>query len=66
MNNTDEQASEPLPPRRCATCGKQVSGEVKTYPFCSDRCKTIDLARWAREEYRITRPIEEKDLEDED
>jgi len=22
-------------------------------PFCSKRCKTIDLARWLNEEYRI-------------
>ena len=24
------------------------------YPFCSRRCKTIDLGRWLGEEYRLT------------
>jgi endogenous inhibitor of DNA gyrase (YacG/DUF329 family) len=55
-----------LPPRKCPTCGKPVAGDAETYPFCGERCRTIDLAKWAREEYRITRPIEEKDMEDED
>ncbi|MCX7793241.1 MAG: DNA gyrase inhibitor YacG [Thermodesulfovibrionales bacterium] len=27
-------------------------------PFCSERCKLIDLGRWASEEYRISVPVE--------
>ena len=35
-----------------------------SFPFCSARCKTIDLGKWLSEEYRI--PVEESpDLEDE-
>ncbi|MFO7563098.1 MAG: DNA gyrase inhibitor YacG [Enhygromyxa sp.] len=26
-------------------------------PFCSPRCKLIDLGRWLDEEYRISRPL---------
>jgi endogenous inhibitor of DNA gyrase (YacG/DUF329 family) len=34
-------------------------------PFCSERCKTLDLARWADESYRVASEKEEDD-EDED
>ena len=39
----------------CPTCGKHVDwtpGE-KWRPFCSERCKVIDLGAWANESYRI-------------
>lgn len=26
-------------------------------PFCSARCKTIDLGRWLGEDYRISEPL---------
>jgi uncharacterized protein len=26
-------------------------------PFCSDRCRVIDLGKWASGEYRISSPI---------
>jgi len=28
----------------------------RAYPFCSDRCRLVDLAKWLGEEYRITGP----------
>lgn len=28
-------------------------GENRAFPFCSDRCQTIDLGRWLDERYRI-------------
>jgi endogenous inhibitor of DNA gyrase (YacG/DUF329 family) len=28
-------------------------------PFCSERCKLIDLGNWASEKYVISTPIEE-------
>ena len=39
----------------CPTCGKPVEWvpEAKWRPFCSQRCKTIDLGAWASERYRI-------------
>ncbi len=33
--------------------------EWPTFPFCSTRCKTIDLGRWLGERYRL--PAEEVD-----
>ncbi|MFN6960789.1 MAG: DNA gyrase inhibitor YacG [Rhodocyclaceae bacterium] len=45
------------PPRivDCPQCGKPVEwGPQSPYrPFCSERCKKIDLGAWANDEYRI-------------
>ena len=43
----------------CPTCGAPVEwGAVSPFrPFCSDRCKLIDLGAWASEAYRV--PVEE-------
>jgi uncharacterized protein len=42
----------PLRPRRpCPECGKPSARE--TYPFCSPRCKAIDLNRWLSGAYAI-------------
>ena len=40
---------------KCPTCGKQVEWNEKSVwrPFCSERCKLIDLGEWAEENHRI-------------
>ena len=39
---------------RCPQCRKQVTWDDNLYrPFCSERCKLIDLGQWADEGYRI-------------
>ena len=39
----------------CPRCGALApySPENRFRPFCSERCKTIDLGAWANEEYRV-------------
>jgi endogenous inhibitor of DNA gyrase (YacG/DUF329 family) len=32
-------------------------------PFCSERCKKIDLGAWLSADYRISRPMDLEDLE---
>jgi len=45
----------------CPTCGKPVEWAANVWrPFCSERCKLIDLGAWATERYRVP-VIEEKD-----
>lgn len=40
--------------RECPQCAQEVRWpETSTYPFCSERCRLIDLGAWANEEYRI-------------
>jgi endogenous inhibitor of DNA gyrase (YacG/DUF329 family) len=43
---------------KCPQCGEQVpwTPESKWRPFCSERCKLIDLGAWASERYRIETP----------
>jgi len=45
---------------KCPTCGKEIkfSPQNPFRPFCSERCKLIDLGKWAGEDYRI--PTSEK------
>jgi endogenous inhibitor of DNA gyrase (YacG/DUF329 family) len=42
----------PIPePRLCPICGKPAA--PRHWPFCSARCKQIDLGRWLKGNYRI-------------
>ncbi len=42
-----------LPP--CPICDRPVAprSQNRAYPFCSDRCRLIDLSKWLGGEYRI-------------
>lgn len=53
---------------RCPVCKRYTSWKDNPWrPFCSERCKMIDLGRWAMEEYRIEgKKIKESDREGED
>jgi uncharacterized protein len=42
---------------RCPTCRTVVTGQGENFPFCSDRCRVIDLGKWASGGYRISSPI---------
>ena len=45
-------SEEPKPkPNPCPICGKPATQRHK--PFCSQRCATIDLARWITGSYRV-------------
>ncbi|NWG39069.1 MAG: DNA gyrase inhibitor YacG [Hydrogenophilaceae bacterium] len=46
---------DPVPRVHCPSCGKKMpwSTENKYRPFCSERCKLIDLGQWATERYRV-------------
>lgn len=45
---------------RCPICEKAMTGPSAAsfphLPFCSDRCRLIDLGRWLGESYRIPDP----------
>lgn len=39
---------------KCPTCHKETAWENNPHrPFCSDRCRLIDLGGWAQGRYRI-------------
>ncbi|WP_425916016.1 DNA gyrase inhibitor YacG [Acinetobacter sp. TSRC1-2] len=38
----------------CPRCGKPSTWEGNAFrPFCSERCKMIDLGAWANDEYKL-------------
>lgn len=43
----------------CPTCKNDViwSTDNEFRPFCSERCKLIDLGEWADENHKISQPI---------
>jgi endogenous inhibitor of DNA gyrase (YacG/DUF329 family) len=45
---------------RCPICKKPAAprGENPSFPFCSRRCKAVDLGQWLNEEYRV--PVEDE------
>jgi uncharacterized protein len=38
---------------RCPICKKEVKTEGADFPFCSERCRTIDLGKWASGAYVV-------------
>jgi endogenous inhibitor of DNA gyrase (YacG/DUF329 family) len=47
---------------RCPICKKAVKSTDPYFPFCSDRCRVIDLGKWSSGEYVISSPV--KDAEE--
>jgi len=50
----------------CPTCGKLIVWDKNNpyRPFCSERCKLIDLGEWASETHRIPGENVNSDLSD--
>ncbi len=42
---------------RCPTCEKSVQAKNPEFPFCSERCRLIDLGKWASGAYVISSPV---------
>lgn len=42
---------------RCPICKKPTKASDSDFPFCSDRCRLIDLGKWASGGYVITSPV---------
>jgi len=45
----------------CPICKKEVGIKDAEAPFCSERCRLIDLGNWASDKYVV--PTDEKDEE---
>ena len=49
---------------RCPTCGESFERcESTAMPFCSERCRLIDLGRWADERHSVPVP---RDIDQDD
>jgi len=55
-----------MPPKRvvklrCPICKKAVMSTGPEFPFCSERCRAIDLGKWASGDYKIASPVTDAD-----
>lgn len=50
---------------RCPTCRREARWEDNPHrPFCSERCRLIDLGNWASEGYRLPgEPVDPEDVD---
>ena len=51
---------------KCPICKKPVESTDPEAPFCSERCRLIDLGNWASEKYVISTPIKPQQNPDQD
>ncbi len=50
---------------KCPICGRENDFFAEPLgPFCSKRCKLVDLGKWLGEDYRISEPLRPDQLED--
>jgi endogenous inhibitor of DNA gyrase (YacG/DUF329 family) len=46
---------------RCPICKKPAKTTGADFPFCSDRCRLLDLGKWASGGYVISSPVADAD-----
>ena len=51
MSDETQRRREPDKSPRCPICGRPRSQQYR--PFCSARCRDVDLGRWFGEAYRV-------------
>jgi uncharacterized protein len=44
---------------KCPICKKPVKAGNEEFPFCSPRCRLIDLGKWASGAYVISSPVQD-------
>jgi len=50
---------KPMRKVRCPICKKEGDWfEGKYGPFCSKRCKLVDLGKWFNEEHKVSEPLQ--------
>jgi uncharacterized protein len=51
---------------KCPICRKPVDFSNPERPFCSERCRLLDLGAWASEKYVISTPLNQREDEEEE
>jgi endogenous inhibitor of DNA gyrase (YacG/DUF329 family) len=50
---------------RCPICKAPTDSAIHAdFPFCSERCRLLDLGNWAAERYVVSEPVIEEDMEE--
>jgi len=48
---------------QCPICKKPVKKTDSEFPFCSERCRSVDLGKWASGAYVVSSPVTDGDDE---
>lgn len=54
-------------PQTCPICDKDliaVGAPPELFPFCSQRCREVDLYRWSIGKYAIVEPIDPEQIDE--
>jgi uncharacterized protein len=49
---------------RCPMCERAVAKDGDAFPFCSRRCRLLDLDKWFSGSYVVSRPMDARDVEE--
>jgi endogenous inhibitor of DNA gyrase (YacG/DUF329 family) len=50
----------------CPICRKPTDSEATPeFPFCSERCRLLDLGNWASEKYVVSEPVIDESVPEE-
>jgi uncharacterized protein len=49
---------------KCPICKTPVAKGAEDFPFCSERCRIIDLGKWASGQYVVSKQIQDTDDEE--
>jgi len=55
-----------MKPVNCPTCKKPVDPNAKSFPFCTERCRLIDLGNWLDGRYKIASTNDERKPDDDE
>ena len=71
MSDVPHPFSEPAADgMKCPICGRRSApqelpdGQRSPYPFCSERCRLVDLGRWLDGRYQIPADPDDRDESD--
>jgi uncharacterized protein len=53
--------SNPAVKLHCPICKKEVVSKSEDFPFCGERCRLIDLGKWASGGYVVSSPVTDSD-----
>ncbi len=59
---TSSQSNRPA--RQCPICKKPADINSAAFPFCSPRCRLVDLNQWMEGRYSVTRPLDPQDIDE--
>lgn len=45
----------------CPICKKPVKSTDPDFPFCSERCRIVDLGKWASGDYKISSHLKDSE-----